>query len=145
MTFTAMAAVCAALATGAGQAAADGSLVTLIDNSHSDSVVEIDRTANLQTGSGSAGSDLADAAAGRTGTVLGLGRSALTDGSRSDTTEAVPTADATRSDVATADGRPEAPASTARRPTPAGLVDSLLGPPALPGHRSAAPVHGGSG
>ncbi|MGW7317758.1 hypothetical protein [Streptomyces sp. NPDC054854] len=38
-------------------ATADGSLITVIDNSHADSVVEVDRTANLQGGSGTAGSD----------------------------------------------------------------------------------------
>ncbi|WP_030770712.1 hypothetical protein [Streptomyces sp. NRRL F-2664] len=42
---------------GATPAAAGGSLITVIDNSHSDSVVEIDRAANLQSGSGTAGSD----------------------------------------------------------------------------------------
>ncbi|MEU7025224.1 hypothetical protein AB6O49_20245 [Streptomyces sp. SBR177] len=47
---------------GAAPAAAGGSLVTVIDNSHSsseaDSVLEIDRAANLQYGSsGTAGSD----------------------------------------------------------------------------------------
>ncbi|MFC9278896.1 hypothetical protein [Streptomyces collinus] len=34
-----------------------GSLVTVIDNSHADSILEVDRTANVQTGSGTAGSD----------------------------------------------------------------------------------------
>ncbi|MFD3698394.1 hypothetical protein ACFWUZ_19960 [Streptomyces sp. NPDC058646] len=38
-------------------AAAGGSLITVIDNSHADSVVEVDRAANVQSGSGSAGSD----------------------------------------------------------------------------------------
>ncbi|WP_405358686.1 hypothetical protein OG535_01795 [Kitasatospora sp. NBC_00085] len=44
-------------------AAAAGSLITVVDNSHgdslvrADSLVEIDRTANLQTGKGTAGSD----------------------------------------------------------------------------------------
>ncbi|WP_199838771.1 hypothetical protein [Streptomyces sp. TN58] len=42
---------------GASPAAAGGSLITVIDNSHSDSVVEVDRAANLQSGSGTAGSD----------------------------------------------------------------------------------------
>ncbi|WP_206309803.1 hypothetical protein [Streptomyces sp. A0592] len=42
---------------GATPAAASGSLITVIDNSHSDSVVEVDRAANLQSGSGTAGSD----------------------------------------------------------------------------------------
>ncbi|MFJ3900318.1 hypothetical protein [Streptomyces sp. NPDC090025] len=48
----------AAAAAGAAPAAAGGSLVTVIDNSHADSVVEVDRAANLQYGSsGTAGSD----------------------------------------------------------------------------------------
>ncbi|MFF5023567.1 hypothetical protein ACWERI_01810 [Streptomyces collinus] len=38
-------------------AAGGGSLVTVIDNSHADSILEVDRTANVQTGSGTAGSD----------------------------------------------------------------------------------------
>ncbi|MFD5327119.1 hypothetical protein [Streptomyces sp. NPDC127092] len=45
-------------AAGAAPAAAGGSLVTVIDNSHADSVLEVDRAANLQYGSsGTAGSD----------------------------------------------------------------------------------------
>ncbi|XEC32875.1 hypothetical protein JAO84_21135 [Streptomyces fradiae] len=52
----------ALLAAGAAPAAASGSLVTVIDNSHSqnetDAFVEIDRAANVQYGSsGTAGSD----------------------------------------------------------------------------------------
>lgn len=42
---------------GAAPAAAQGSLITVIDNSHADSVLEVDRTANVQSGSGTAGSD----------------------------------------------------------------------------------------
>ncbi|MFD7130824.1 hypothetical protein [Streptomyces sp. NPDC059894] len=38
-------------------AGAAESLITVLDNSHADSVVEVDRTANLQSGSGTAGSD----------------------------------------------------------------------------------------
>ncbi|MFG2991855.1 hypothetical protein ACGFZK_21640 [Streptomyces sp. NPDC048257] len=38
-------------------ATAGESLITVIDNSHADSVLEVDRTANLQIGSGTAGSD----------------------------------------------------------------------------------------
>ncbi|KKZ74779.1 hypothetical protein VO63_06695 [Streptomyces showdoensis] len=46
------------LAAGAAPAAAGGSLVTVIDNSHADSVLEVDRSANLQHGgSGVVGSD----------------------------------------------------------------------------------------
>ncbi|WP_335974844.1 hypothetical protein [Streptomyces sp. CA2R106] len=47
----------AALGCAAAPAVADGSLVTVLDNSHSDSILEVDRTANLQTGHGDAGSD----------------------------------------------------------------------------------------
>ncbi|MGW7312905.1 hypothetical protein [Streptomyces sp. NPDC054854] len=47
----------AVLAAVAPPATADGSLITVIDNSHADSVVEVDRSANLQSGSGTAGSD----------------------------------------------------------------------------------------
>ncbi|MFI1650911.1 hypothetical protein ACH4XT_28760 [Streptomyces avidinii] len=42
---------------GAAPAVASGSLITVIDNSHADSVLEIDRAANVQNGSGTAGSD----------------------------------------------------------------------------------------
>ncbi|MFD5465031.1 hypothetical protein ACFWIQ_19710 [Kitasatospora sp. NPDC127059] len=48
---------CALLAVGAAPAVAGGSLVTVIDNSNADSWLEIDRTANVQQGGGSAGSD----------------------------------------------------------------------------------------
>ncbi|MFI7358007.1 hypothetical protein ACIBTP_29315 [Streptomyces avidinii] len=54
------AAACLAVTLICGSAApavAHGSLITVIDNSHSDSVLEIDRTANVQSGSGTAGSD----------------------------------------------------------------------------------------
>ncbi|MEV6024262.1 hypothetical protein [Streptomyces sp. NPDC052036] len=47
----------ALLGATAGPAVADDSLVTVLDNSHADSILEVDRTANLQTGSGTAGSD----------------------------------------------------------------------------------------
>ncbi|MDX2595762.1 MULTISPECIES: hypothetical protein [Streptomyces] len=50
--------IAAALLGAAAPAAANGgSLVTVIDNSHADSILEVDRTANVQTGSGTAGSD----------------------------------------------------------------------------------------
>ncbi|GGX79195.1 hypothetical protein GCM10010510_25180 [Streptomyces anandii JCM 4720] len=55
--------VAAALLGGAVPAATAGdetggtSLITVIDNSHADSILEVDRTANVQTGSGTAGSD----------------------------------------------------------------------------------------
>ncbi|MCZ0206137.1 hypothetical protein ACIG54_10145 [Streptomyces achromogenes] len=52
------AAVAAALlGAGAAQAVASDSLITVIDNSEADSWLEVDRTANLQNGSGTAGSD----------------------------------------------------------------------------------------
>ncbi|MGW2488967.1 hypothetical protein ACWCV9_17385 [Streptomyces sp. NPDC001606] len=47
----------ALLGAGVGPAAASGSLITVIDNSHADSWLEVDRAANVQTGSGTAGSD----------------------------------------------------------------------------------------
>ncbi|MEU2879075.1 MULTISPECIES: hypothetical protein [unclassified Streptomyces] len=42
---------------GSGTAVGNSGLVTVIDNSHADSILEVDRTGNLQTGSGTAGSD----------------------------------------------------------------------------------------
>jgi hypothetical protein len=45
------------LGAGAAQAVASESLITVIDNSEADSWLEVDRTANLQNGSGTAGSD----------------------------------------------------------------------------------------
>ncbi|MGW2743132.1 hypothetical protein [Streptomyces sp. NPDC001450] len=48
----------ALLAAGAAPAVANGSsLITVIDNSQADSILEVDRTANVQTGKGTAGSD----------------------------------------------------------------------------------------
>ncbi|MEU7060947.1 hypothetical protein [Streptomyces sp. NPDC046197] len=52
-TLLAVALLCAAAPTAT---AADG-LITVIDNSQADSILEVDRTANVQTGSGTAGSD----------------------------------------------------------------------------------------
>ncbi|AKJ09924.1 hypothetical protein ABB07_07780 [Streptomyces incarnatus] len=54
---TAAAVAVAVLAAGAAPAAASGSLITVIDNSHADSWLEVDRAANVQTGKGTAGSD----------------------------------------------------------------------------------------
>ncbi|GAB1326756.1 hypothetical protein [Streptomyces sp. NPDC093260] len=63
---TAVVLAAALLGGAAHQAAADDSsgttvgnsgLITVIDNSHADSILEVDRTGNLQTGSGTAGSD----------------------------------------------------------------------------------------
>ncbi|MCS0602117.1 hypothetical protein NX794_13000 [Streptomyces sp. LP11] len=53
----ATASAAAVLGAVAGPAAASGSLITVIDNSSADSILEVDRAANLQTGSGTAGSD----------------------------------------------------------------------------------------
>ncbi|MFK0280957.1 hypothetical protein ACIQVL_10890 [Streptomyces sp. NPDC090499] len=54
----AAAVVAAALLGGAvAPACAGGSLVTVLDNSNADSILEVDRTANVQTGRGDAGSD----------------------------------------------------------------------------------------
>ncbi|MEU9040690.1 MULTISPECIES: hypothetical protein [unclassified Kitasatospora] len=69
-----LAGACAVLAGGVAPAAV-GSLITVVDNSHADSWLEIDRTANVQNGSGSAGSDH-DGAGSLVGGVLGPGSSA---------------------------------------------------------------------
>ncbi|WP_031172022.1 hypothetical protein [Streptomyces durhamensis] len=53
----AAAAAAALLGAGAVPAVASGSLITVVDNSNADSWLEVDRTANVQTGSGTAGSD----------------------------------------------------------------------------------------
>ncbi|MET8167722.1 hypothetical protein ACIRPU_10890 [Streptomyces sp. NPDC102259] len=46
------------LGAAATPAVAEGSLITVIDNSHADSILEVDRAANVQQGSsGTAGSD----------------------------------------------------------------------------------------
>ncbi|MFD5792567.1 hypothetical protein ACFWIO_03355 [Streptomyces diastatochromogenes] len=48
----------ALLGAGAAPAVANGSsLITVVDNSQADSILEVDRTANVQTGKGTAGSD----------------------------------------------------------------------------------------
>ncbi|MFB7469888.1 hypothetical protein [Kitasatospora sp. NPDC056184] len=55
--------------------AADRSLVTVIDNSRADSIIEVDRTADLLIGRGSAGSDHDGSTAlatGLLGTALAL-------------------------------------------------------------------------
>ncbi|MEW2619387.1 hypothetical protein [Streptomyces sp. NPDC048106] len=54
---TAAALAVAFLGAGAAPALADNSMITLIDNSHADSWLEVDRTANVNTGKGDAGSD----------------------------------------------------------------------------------------
>ncbi|MEV7782197.1 hypothetical protein [Kitasatospora sp. NPDC088351] len=75
-----LAGVCAVLVCGAVPASAEGSLITVLDNSHADSVLEVDRTANLQTGSGTAGSDH-DGANALVGGLLGSGTAGSTTGS----------------------------------------------------------------
>ncbi|MFF0413997.1 hypothetical protein ACFYUY_26605 [Kitasatospora sp. NPDC004745] len=50
---------------------AGSALITLVDNSHADSWVEIDRTADVQQGSGSAGSDQ-DGPGSLVGGLLGI-------------------------------------------------------------------------
>ncbi|MFF2997099.1 hypothetical protein ACFVTC_21465 [Streptomyces sp. NPDC057950] len=47
----------ALLGAAAAPAAAGDSFLTVLDNSHADSVLEVDRAANVQQGSGTAGSD----------------------------------------------------------------------------------------
>ncbi|MFJ6619723.1 hypothetical protein ACIQOW_19370 [Kitasatospora sp. NPDC091335] len=69
-----LAGACALLAGAATPAAAGGGLITVVDNSNADSWLEIDRTANLQNGSGSAGSDH-DGAGSLVGGLLGPGSS----------------------------------------------------------------------
>ncbi|MER5525576.1 hypothetical protein ABT075_13350 [Streptomyces sp. NPDC002677] len=59
MTRLPTAVVVAAVLLGAAvvPAYAAGSLITVIDNSNADSILEVDRTANVQAGRGTAGSD----------------------------------------------------------------------------------------
>ncbi|MGW7237635.1 hypothetical protein [Streptomyces sp. NPDC054804] len=54
---TAVAVAAVLLGTAGVPAHAAGSLITVIDNSHADSIIEVDRTANVQAGRGTAGSD----------------------------------------------------------------------------------------
>ncbi|MEU9246334.1 hypothetical protein [Streptomyces shenzhenensis] len=57
-TAAAVTATTAALLAGAtAPVHAAGGLITVIDNSHADSILEVDRTANVQAGRGTAGSD----------------------------------------------------------------------------------------
>ncbi|MEU6588238.1 hypothetical protein ABZ923_03230 [Streptomyces sp. NPDC046881] len=64
----------ALLAAGAVPAAASGSLITVIDNSQADSWLEVDRAANVQTGSGTAGSDHDGSAVDVVEAILGADR-----------------------------------------------------------------------
>ncbi|MFF9819850.1 hypothetical protein [Streptomyces sp. NPDC014006] len=70
---TAAALTAALLGAATAPAAADGSLITVIDNSRSDSVLEVDRTANLRTGSGTAGSDHDGSAVDLMNALVGAG------------------------------------------------------------------------
>jgi hypothetical protein len=54
---TAVAVAAVLLGAAAVPACAAGSLITVIDNSDADSILEVDRTANVQAGRGTAGSD----------------------------------------------------------------------------------------
>ncbi|POX63436.1 hypothetical protein C3492_11675 [Streptomyces sp. Ru62] len=69
---TAVAAVL--LGAGAVPTVASGGLITVIDNSHADSWLEVDRAANLQTGSGTAGSDHDGSAVDVVEALVGAGR-----------------------------------------------------------------------
>jgi hypothetical protein len=54
---TAAAVTAVLLGAAVAPAHAGGSLITVLDNSHADSILEVDRTANVQAGRGTAGSD----------------------------------------------------------------------------------------
>lgn len=62
------------MAGGATPAVAGDSLITVIDNSHADSLVEVDRSANVQGGSGTAGSDHDGSAVDMLATLVGAVR-----------------------------------------------------------------------
>ncbi|MET9451463.1 hypothetical protein [Streptomyces cinerochromogenes] len=71
----------ALLGAGAVPAVASGSLITVIDNSRTgtdssetDSILEVDRAANVQTGSGTAGSDHDGSAVDVVEALVGAGR-----------------------------------------------------------------------
>ncbi|BCM70306.1 MULTISPECIES: hypothetical protein [Streptomyces] len=64
----------ALLGAGAVPAAASDSLITVIDNSEADSWLEVDRTANVQTGSGTAGSDHDGSAVDVVEALIGAGQ-----------------------------------------------------------------------
>ncbi|MGW2642099.1 hypothetical protein [Streptomyces sp. NPDC001348] len=71
---TATALAAALLGAAAPSAAANGGLVTVIDNSHADSILEVDRTGNVSTGSGTAGSDHDGSAVDLMEAIVGAGR-----------------------------------------------------------------------
>ncbi|MFF8593431.1 hypothetical protein ACF061_18725 [Streptomyces sp. NPDC015220] len=72
----------AALLAGAAPraAAGTGGLITVIDNSNADSILEVDRTANVQTGSGTAGSDHDGSAVDLMEALVGADRGGAEDG-----------------------------------------------------------------
>ncbi|MFI1163521.1 hypothetical protein ACH4UM_07880 [Streptomyces sp. NPDC020801] len=67
-------------AVAAAPAAATDGLITVLDNSHADSVLEVDRTANVQTGSGTAGSDHDGSAVALMQALVGAGHGGEEDG-----------------------------------------------------------------
>ncbi|MGW2032609.1 hypothetical protein [Streptomyces sp. NPDC001811] len=71
---TATAVAAALLGAGTVPAVASGGLITVIDNSHADSWLEVDRAANVQTGSGTAGSDHDGSAVDVVEALVGAGR-----------------------------------------------------------------------
>ncbi|MFB7597294.1 hypothetical protein [Streptomyces sp. NPDC056160] len=74
------AALAAALVAASAPAAAAGSFITVLDNSHADSILEVDRTANLQTGRGTAGSDHDGSAVDVVEALVGASRAGEEDG-----------------------------------------------------------------
>ncbi|MFF4488650.1 hypothetical protein ACFY0F_19510 [Streptomyces sp. NPDC001544] len=69
----------ALLGAAAPPAAANGGLITVIDNSHADSILEVDRTGNVSTGSGTAGSDHDGSAVDLMEAIVGAGHHASHD------------------------------------------------------------------
>ncbi|MFE2579683.1 hypothetical protein, partial [Streptomyces sp. NPDC059378] len=79
---TATALAAALLAAVTAPAAADGSLITVLDNSHADSILEVDRSGNVQQGSGTAGSDHEGSAVDMVEALVGAQRTGGHDGDR---------------------------------------------------------------
>ncbi|MER5911049.1 hypothetical protein ABT124_11210 [Streptomyces sp. NPDC001982] len=69
----------ALLGAAAAPVAAASSLITVIDNSQADSILEVDRTANLRTGRGTAGSDHDGSAVDAVEALVGAHRAAGLD------------------------------------------------------------------
>ncbi|WP_329130424.1 hypothetical protein [Streptomyces sp. NBC_00670] len=72
----------AVLGATATPAAAEGTggLITVLDNSQADSILEVDRTANLQAGSGTAGSDHDGSAVDLMEALVGVARAGAGEG-----------------------------------------------------------------